>query len=130
MGIPVTDLWFSWTVRRNRKSFIGAFLILTAILVSVPVVLMLFNASARSGLLLTLLFGIPGVICSYLLIAQRLRDMNLTGWLALLWIPIQLFDIEIRLPLSLMFVIVLCCVPGTTGPNRYGDDPLRLGYDE
>jgi uncharacterized membrane protein YhaH (DUF805 family) len=70
-------------------------------------------------------FGIAYVISYYLLTAQRLRDMGLTGWLTLLWIPVNMADTHFNVFMgSLAAYIVLCAVPGTQGPNRYGPDPV------
>jgi uncharacterized membrane protein YhaH (DUF805 family) len=50
--------------------------------------------------------------------------MNITGWLALLWIPISSLQNEISSPLTLAVIIILWTVPGTEGSNKYG---FRLG---
>lgn len=50
--------------------------------------------------------------------------MNLTGWLALLWIPIGFLPEPINAAVYLAAWIVLCVVPGTQGDNRFGADPL------
>lgn len=40
-------------------------------------------------------------------LVRRMHDVNASGWLVL--IP--------------LLNIILACVPGTSGPNRFGDDP-------
>lgn len=47
-------------------------------------------------------------------VAGRLRDININPWWSMLsFIPY----------IGIIFVIVLCFLPGTHGPNRYGPDP-------
>ena len=129
MSVPATDLWFSLSIRRNRKSYIFASLILIAIMAIVLTAIWFFGAANRSGWLIFILFYIPFVICQYFLTAQRLRDMNLTGWLALLWIPIGIAAEVTSGATSLAAFLILAVVPGTNGANRYGPDPLSDQFD-
>lgn len=91
----------------------------------VLITLWFFGARGRQWVTIFLLFFIPYVICTYSLTAQRLRDINQTGWLALLWIPVGTADNYVGGAASLAFIIALCSIPGTEGPNRYGSDPLN-----
>lgn len=124
MSLPATEHWFSLSIRRNRKSYVFGSLFLTGIFVAVIAALWFFNARGRGSLIIVLLFFVPYFICGYLLTAQRLRDMNCTGWLALLWLPVGVADRYVGGAASFAFFIVLCAVPGTQGYNRYGPDPL------
>ena len=124
MSQSAFDDWFSIKIRRNRKSFIQATITLYIVVVLIFAVVGFFNPNSRSFLILYILFGIPFVICNYTLASQRLRDMNATGWLALLWIPAIIADKFLGGAASLAFWIVLCTVPGTYGANRYGPDPI------
>ncbi|RUM02658.1 DUF805 domain-containing protein [Rhizobium chutanense] len=126
MSVPVTEFWFSWTIRRNRKSFMLAMLALFVIMVLVWLALIFFNPSRRSAEVIFLLFAVPNAICGYLLTGQRLRDFNVTGWLALLWLPVGMLEGPIRSAIWFGFLIVLCSVPGTAGENRYGFNPLDM----
>lgn len=83
-----------------------------------------FKPSNRAALFVYAPFVGAYLICSFTLTAQRLRDMGLTGWLALLWIPVNMVDAYLHGAASLAAWIVLCAVPGTKGPNRYGPDPV------
>lgn len=125
MAIPATDDWFSFSIRRNRQSYILASILLIVVMAVVYGSLLLFSSSKRASIVIIVLFLIPYAICSYSLTAQRLRDMNVTGWLALLWIPITVADNYIGGAASLFFLIVLSAVPGTAGGNTYGPDPLE-----
>lgn len=52
----------------------------------------------------------PGLAVS----VRRLHDQDRTGWLLLLWfIPV----------LGWFALLVLMCLEGTRGPNRFGPDP-------
>lgn len=128
MSVPATDYWFSLSIRRNRKSYLLASMWLWLIIVAVVAVLYFTEPSGGWAMFVLLAFFLPASICSWCLTAQRLRDMNLTGWLALLWIPVNVADRFVGGAVSLAFIIVLVVVPGTKGPNRYGADPLEEGY--
>ncbi|WP_368077125.1 DUF805 domain-containing protein [Mariluticola halotolerans] len=97
---------------------------LTAIFLTVLGVLWILNVQGRPAVIIIFLFFVPYFICGYTLTSQRLRDMGLTGWLALLWIPVAVSDRYIGGAAWAAFAIVLCVVPGTAGDNRYGPDPL------
>ena len=65
------------------------------------------------------------------ILARRLHDLNLTGWwVSLFWVvPLALTLLRVPLPpgtvtvVGWLVAIVLGFVPGTDGPNRYGNDP-------
>lgn len=125
MSMPATEDWFSFSVRRNRRSFILANLALLVTFFAILAILWFFEARGRAGQILILIFFVPFALAGYFLSAQRLRDFGVTGWLALLWLPIGMLPEPLSPALSLAFWIILCSVPGTVGPNRWGDDPLR-----
>lgn len=126
MSLPALEHWFSLSVRRNRKSFVLSCLALAATFSVALVGVGFFAQTERGESFGLLLFAIPGAICSYLLVAQRLRDFGVSGWFSLLWIPVNAFEGEIRIALTLAFFLVLCGIPGSTGANRYGPDPLAV----
>jgi uncharacterized membrane protein YhaH (DUF805 family) len=94
-------------------------------MIAVIVALWFFDASSHAASFVLVTFGVAYFVSGYCLTAQRLRDIGLTGWLALLWIPVGIADRYIGGAASLIFVIVLAVVPGSLGDNRYGPDPLR-----
>ena len=124
MPAPVLENWFSLEIRRNRKSFTLSVIALFATFFVCYLVWILFAETNRGKNIGLLVFGVPFGICSYLLVAQRLRDFGVSGWFALLWIPVNAFEGQIRAALTLAALVVLCGIPGTTGANKYGDDPL------
>ena len=62
------------------------------------------------GLIATLGLLIPGIAVS----VRRLHDRNLRGW----WLLIYLTGI------GAIVLLVMYCMRGTVGENRFGDDPL------
>ena len=124
MSIPALDGWFALNLRRNRLSFILAYAALCATSAVCVFVWFYFAETERGKQIGFLLFGVPAIVCSYLLVAQRLRDLNLSGWFALLWFPINLLEGQLRLAITLAIIIILCAIPGTAGANKYGDNPL------
>jgi uncharacterized membrane protein YhaH (DUF805 family) len=124
MSRPAFEDWFSLSARRNRKSYILALLALYGILAAVVLILWYFGPSLRVWYLIMTIFLIPSAIVTYTLSGQRLRDFGVTGWLALLWLPIGMIPDPWGGATALAASIVLLTVPGTRGPNRYGPDPL------
>lgn len=56
-------------------------------------------------------FAVPTIAVT----VRRLHDQNLSGWLYLLsFVPY----------LGGLAILVMMCLPGTKGPNRFGPDPL------
>jgi len=74
-----------------------------------------------------LLFGILGLyylailIPNIALFVRRLHDINQTGWI-MLGLIVASFIPLIGLIASIA-MIVIACIPGTNGPNKYGPDP-------
>ncbi len=76
----------------------------------------IFEDPTATGLfepLISLALFLPGLAIS----ARRLHDLDRTAW----WLLIVLTVIGIIL------LIVWDCMKGTTGPNRFGPDPLAGG---
>lgn len=58
--------------------------------------------------------GLVGLWSSLALTVKRWHDVGMTGWFAMLTLP----------PFAnFMMFVLLCLLPGTTGPNRFGGDP-------
>lgn len=78
-----------------------------------------------------ILFGILGlyalaiIIPSYAVFARRLHDINMSAWLI---IPIVLIGMAPVVGLlGSVAQIVIGCIPGTKGVNKYGEDPKNPG---
>jgi len=124
LSTPALEEWFSLDVRRNRKSFMLSTIAALATFAVCYFVWLQFAETPRGKLIGLILFGFPTIICTYLLTAQRLRDFGVSGWFALLWILIGVVDDPTRSTLQFAAFVVLCGIPGTKGPNKFGDDPL------
>ncbi|MES2494293.1 MAG: DUF805 domain-containing protein [Pseudomonadota bacterium] len=78
---------------------------------------MFFGVSSSlsiTGGILQNLFALASFIPSLAVAVRRLHDQDRTGWLLLLvFIPI----------LGWFALLVLMCLEGTRGPNRFGPDP-------
>ena len=75
-----------------------------------------FDESTTTGVfgpLVSLIFFLPGLAVS----VRRLHDLDRTGW----WLLLVLTMIGVIL------LIIWDCIKGTTGPNRFGPDPLGGG---
>jgi len=77
------------------------------------------------------LFGVLGLyylailIPSIALFVRRLHDINQTGWIYLGLVVASIIPV-IGLIASIA-MIVIACIPGTAGPNKYGPDPKNPG---
>lgn len=67
------------------------------------------------------LYGLAVIIPSIALFVRRLHDINQTGWIYL-GLFIAGFIPLVGL-LASIAQIVIACIPGTAGPNKYGPDP-------
>lgn len=117
--------WLSLRVRRNRKSFLAAFILALAIYIALACIFIYLNPTTTLQLAIGALLLIPINICLLTLISQRLRDFNVTGWLALLILLPSFLDDPWREILGTLMIIFLCVIPGTKGANRYELEPLH-----
>lgn len=79
--------------------------------------------SPIAGILFGLLglYGLGILLPSIALYVRRLHDINQTGWIYLGLIVASMIPF-IGLIASIA-MIVIACLPGTQGPNKYGADP-------
>lgn len=108
---------FSFSGRRNRKSYILASLAVVAVMALIWTVaaLICYGSNSYGALVLAGVLSIPAAIVGWALGSQRCRDFGWTGWAMLLTlIPY----------VGWIFGVAIMFVPGTQGANRYGPDPL------
>jgi uncharacterized membrane protein YhaH (DUF805 family) len=68
--------------------------------------------------LVMVLFFVGTIVPSIAVVVRRLHDQDKSGWLALLsFIPI----------VGGIILLVFMCLPGTTGANQFGPDPINGG---
>jgi len=89
------------------------------------------GAEPGAGTLLSFLpigiFVLAILIPSIALFVRRLHDINQTGWIYLGLVIFSLIPVVGML--SSIAQIVIACIPGTDGPNKYGEDPYRHTSD-
>ena len=90
------------------------------------------SAVAAGSLSFTyILFGIwllAVIIPSIALNVRRLHDRDMSGWWYLGYIVASFVPV-VNLIAFVAYVVVMV-LPGTPGPNRYGEDPKGQGMDE
>lgn len=112
-GEPFYRDLFRFSGRRRRGSYFN-FVLTTGVLLFPLYVLMDHGAGVPGLTLLLSVLMIPIGIASLAVTAQRCRDIDWSGWAALLnVVPV----------IGMAFCIMLLFYPGTRGPNRYGPDP-------
>jgi uncharacterized membrane protein YhaH (DUF805 family) len=123
MSKPVTEDLFSFSGRRNRKSYILASLLLFAIILVVWCIAGAVGY-ATNGYFMFIIAGIlsiPAAIAGWALGSQRCRDFGWSGWAMLITlIPY----------VGWIFAIAIMFIPGTQGPNRYGPDMLMQSHGD
>jgi uncharacterized membrane protein YhaH (DUF805 family) len=75
-----------------------------------------------SFLILALVYLAVFLVPSIAVAVRRWHDMDKTGWMVLLFAVLGM--IPVIGFLASIANIVFMCLPGTSGPNQYGDDPL------
>ena len=106
--------------RATRKEYWSAVIQLTLIFVVMMVLFVIAAEAAPSPAVivvmvaLLLIFFVVGAVVSTGVAIRRSHDFDVTGWLVLtLYIPYA----------GWIAMIVVGCIPGTPGPNRWGNDP-------
>ena len=109
MSKPILQDLFTFSGRRNRKSY---FLFTLTILASVGIILVL---GALVGPWIFLL-GLPIIVSSWAVSAQRCRDFGWTGWAVLITlIPY----------IGFIFSVAILFIPSNVGKNRYGGSEIE-----
>lgn len=121
------DVWRKYAVfdgRSRGKEFWFFALIHFIALCALDIVGMMLSGGDRYSPLgtgLTAIYSLAALVPAVAVTVRRLHDTDKTGWLALLYF-IPFF--------GAIVVLVLCAMPGTIGPNRYGADPTDTHHLE
>ena len=113
----VTQKYANFSARARRKEyflFLLAYIILYVVFVVIDVGTGTFNEAISMGALtgiFVLAMLIPGLAVS----VRRLHDTNRSGW----WLLISFIPL-----VGAIWLMVLICLKGTSGENRFGLDPL------
>lgn len=129
--------YFNFSGRACRKEILCfmlyylIFLVIVGIFAALIMPALLNNPETATAIVITILsivtwlaamglFILPAISLS----VRRLHDVNMSGWLLLLsllnFIPI------INIAISIGFFVVLYCIKGTDGENKYG--PISVNY--
>ena len=127
IGKPVFEDLFTFSGRRNRKSYI----LLQLLYILIQIVFLITISIIGIVGFVVVLFA---AFCSFIVTAQRLRDIGLPGKLCLLFLIPSLIDLFlfgttfalISITVGFTGWIVLMSIPGTVGENKYGPDPLKI----
>jgi uncharacterized membrane protein YhaH (DUF805 family) len=113
-SMPWNHLYFQVNGRISRRTFWlhGVLSLLLVALTGNALLDIAGLASDVTGKLVNLLLAWPSIAVS----GKRLHDFNRSAW----WVLVNL----VPGVGSLSMLVAGGCVPGTHGPNRYGDDPL------
>jgi uncharacterized membrane protein YhaH (DUF805 family) len=116
MSKPAMSDLFTFSGRRNRKSYVFYILIVIVISISAAFVITLLAAILPVlAVIAGLLVFLPIMVSSWAVGGQRCRDFGWTGWAVLLTaVPY----------IGIVAAIAFMVVPGTIGTNRYGRDLL------
>lgn len=80
------------------------------------------------GAVLTFIFILGTLVPGVAVIIRRLHDRDMSGWWYLGFMVLGAVP-YIGALFSIAFLVIMC-LPGTTGMNRFGDDPKNpVGYD-
>jgi uncharacterized membrane protein YhaH (DUF805 family) len=102
--------------RSSRTEFWRFFLLSVLLYVGCGVLAGVTGTSWRTGFHGILLLIVLGLVIPTMAVqVRRLHDRELSGWFILLsFIPY----------IGHVILLVLLCLPGTRGPNRFGADPI------
>ena len=112
----LSEFLFSFKGRINRLQYLCYLLMCLLVLV---VLLLISEVALYIGLsvevwgILFLSFLFVWLCVSCLVSTKRLQDMNISGWCLLLGVIPTIGWI--------VLFVMLCCLPGTPGSNKYGE---------
>lgn len=117
------ELFFAFNGRLNRKAYWYRAIVLSLVLLIFAIILETALEISDTNVLgyPFVMVAFVGTLCSYVglwcLCVRRMHDLDKSGWWLLLFcLPL------VNIGLS----ILICFIKGTEGPNRYGEDPLKL----
>ena len=122
---------FSGRASRSEYWWFVLFIMIVALVLSGIMMMGMNFTTGEMGALAMIAAGLLGIfylgvlIPSIAVAVRRLHDRNMSGWwylgfIALSFIPVVGF-------LASIAMLVIFCLKGTDGDNRFGPDPLRPG---
>ena len=135
--------YFSFQGRTNRQRYwLTALAVFLMYLVGVLVAALFFDIPLVGGLMILAMVALT-IWLGLALATRRLHDRNKSGWWLLpMYVPVVLLVAAaqlaaqsnpeasigfsaLSLPFSIWILVELGFLKGTTGPNRFGEDPLQ-----
>lgn len=113
--------WFAFYGRRTRLSYFLAVLAYGSMGFGIFWLFSQFPMSQGTWNLLTIAFSSAFIVVGYVVSSQRLRDIGLSPWFALAWIPIGFLANEYHLAFTFAFYLVLQGVPSRTEGSADAD---------
>jgi uncharacterized membrane protein YhaH (DUF805 family) len=113
----VTQKYANFSERARRKEyflFVLVYVILNVVFVVIDVGTGTFNEAISMGAL-TGIFVLAMIVPGLAVSVRRLHDTNRSGW----WLLIGFIPL-----VGSIWLLVLVCLRGTSGENRFGPDPL------
>ena len=109
------------TQTNRRKDYIICLLIGLCIAITSFIVIITENPLA--SILFLIIFYLWCILYGIIFTVKRLHDMGYSGywWFLIYFINFITFGYT-----SIIITILLCCIPGTEGENKYGDIPLSI----
>ncbi|UDW82814.1 DUF805 domain-containing protein [Pasteurella canis] len=113
--LTVLKNYATFTGRARRKEFwmysLIHFLIISA-LVFIDINLGTFDIEKKTGLISSI-YVLATFLPTLAVSARRLHDINYSGW----WVLLNI------IPIGSLVVLIFCGFKGTSGSNRFGQDP-------
>ena len=114
------SIW-STNGRMGRKDYTICLLISLCIAITSFIVIITENPLA--SILFLIIFYVWYILYGIIFTVRRLHDMDYSAywWFLIFFINFITFGYT-----SIIITILLCCIPGTKGENKYGDIPLSI----
>ena len=113
----VTKKYVNFSERARRKEYWLYTLCYTIVYTIIMYIDVSVGTISETGIgTISSIFAIAMLLPSLGVLVRSLHDTNRSGW----WILILLIPL-----VGIIWMIVLCCLQGTSGRNRFGEDPLE-----
>lgn len=117
--------WYLKVVRDNYANFSGRarrseYWYFTLCNFLIIIALLIFSLLTGFGFILYILYALAMLVPSLAVIVRRLHDVGKSGWF---------YFISLIPLVGPIWLIVLFCTEGDSGPNQYGEDP-KANYNE
>ncbi len=118
--ITIGEALFSFRGRMSRRDYwLKGFLIMFPIGIFNNI--LAYGVGSEGALVVSMIIGIASMWPGLAIVVKRLHDRNRSGWfVATALIPIA------NIVFSIWILIEVWFLKGTSGPNRFGNDPVAL----